>query len=112
MCSLEGIRNPRLHILKTFRLIHECVKIWISHDYGYLWLSVVRSEQQVAPTSQVRDRVILDDITLNEEMREFWSIIQLQYGSHAVNAVDVIPSIRRHRLNPGFGVLLNVCDTD
>lgn len=54
--------------------------------------------------------VCLDDITLNDEMREVWSHIQRIVGpDDAVNVVDLIPEVRPG--NPGFGcvVLRNHC---
>lgn len=47
-----------------------------------------------------------DDITLNEEMRRFWRIMKARYGDRAVNAVEVVPAIRAHPRNPGFGIIV------
>lgn len=51
--------------------------------------------------------IILDDITLNDEMNQFWQLMTRRFGPNAINAVDVVPAVRAHRLDPGFGVIVN-----
>lgn len=53
------------------------------------------------------DFVILDDITLNEEMQHFWGIIRHRYGEqNAIDCTDVIPEIRpQGATRPGFGLI-------
>jgi hypothetical protein len=46
--------------------------------------------------------VVLDDITLQDDMRQVWSIIQASH-SLSVDASAIIPEIRQ---GPGFGVVL------
>jgi len=47
--------------------------------------------------------VVIDDIVLNEGMRDFWNVVRAAYGSDAINCVDVVPEIRSEKC--GFGLL-------
>jgi hypothetical protein len=53
------------------------------------------------------DFVVLDDITLNEEMREFWTLIRQRCGqSNTIDATCIHPEIRLPgKSAPGFGVV-------
>lgn len=49
--------------------------------------------------------VVLDDITLNDEMSRFWAEVAARYGDEALDASALVP-IREHGpLKPGFGVV-------
>jgi hypothetical protein len=47
--------------------------------------------------------VIVDDITLNENMRAMWNVVCAAYGSEAINCADVISAIRPQGV--GFGLI-------
>jgi cephalosporin hydroxylase len=50
--------------------------------------------------------VVLDDITLNDEMRSAWSLIAGRPNVSAINAAELIPAIRNHPRDPGFGLIV------
>lgn len=50
--------------------------------------------------------LVFDDVSLNEQMRAFWSIIRRRYGANAVDAARLIPAIRPQTSDPGFGVVI------
>lgn len=50
--------------------------------------------------------VILDDIMLNDSMKECWSALVDLYGKdRAIDCVQVVPAIRRSGSAPGFGLV-------
>lgn len=71
------------------------------HDFENTMASYAIYNSLLAPK-----HLVFDDITLNEEMRIFWGIMKARYGNRAVNAVEVVPAIRAHPRNPGFGVIV------
>jgi predicted O-methyltransferase YrrM len=50
--------------------------------------------------------LVFDDVTLNDDMRRFWEILGRRYGANAINAAALIPEVRSHPLDPGFGVVV------
>lgn len=50
---------------------------------------------------------VFDDITLNDEMKRFWELVQSRFGDRAINVVDVLPAVREHPKNPGFGIVVD-----
>lgn len=71
------------------------------HDFENTMASYAIYNSLLAPK-----HLVFDDISLNEEMRVFWSIMKARYGDRAVNAVEVVPAIRAHPRNPGFGIIV------
>jgi hypothetical protein len=53
------------------------------------------------------DFMVLDDITLNDEMKEFWALIRQRYGDdNTIDASVLYPQIRMSgEPRPGFGVV-------
>ena len=50
--------------------------------------------------------IVFDDVTLNDEMAQVWTAVRTRYGANAVNAAEIVPAIREHPANPGFGVVI------
>jgi len=50
---------------------------------------------------------VLDDITLNDEMRRAWGIIRRRHRDDALDATEVHPEIRSGGAanRPGFGIV-------
>jgi predicted O-methyltransferase YrrM len=71
------------------------------HDFENTMASYAIYNSLLAPR-----HLVFDDITLNDEMRRFWRIMKARYGDHAVNVVEMIPAIRAHPRNPGFGIIV------
>lgn len=70
------------------------------HDFNATMASYAIYNSLLAPKY-----LVFDDINLNDEMRAFWQVMKLRYGSCAINAVDVVPVIRTHPQYPGFGLI-------
>jgi hypothetical protein len=73
---------------------HEC---WTTLLSFTIYSNVIRSPL-----------VILDDITLNPEMKKLWAYLQSRYGTdNAIDATDVEPAIRTggSGTRPGFGIV-------
>lgn len=50
--------------------------------------------------------IVLDDVTLNQGMRDAWSLIKAAVPERdSINAADVVRAIRPSPDNPGFGVV-------
>jgi cephalosporin hydroxylase len=49
---------------------------------------------------------ILDDITLNDSMKQCWTAITHLYGpERAVDCTKIVPQIRQSKTSPGFGLV-------
>jgi len=47
--------------------------------------------------------IVIDDICLNNGMRQLWDVLSLTFGDQAINCVDIVPTIRDAVV--GFGLI-------